>query len=110
MKKQLLIDPRAEKELISLSRNVQLIYISYFDQLKKQGRLEPPEGKKITKDLFEIRFKLGSAYRGIYAYVLKNKIVILTVFQKKTQKTPRQAIKLAEKRKHEYFERNGRKR
>ena len=69
--------------------------------------------KKLTEtdELWEIRVIVGSnIFRLIGFFYKANLLVLAHAFQKKTQKTPRQAIKLAEKRKHEYFERKGRKR
>jgi len=64
-----------------------------------------------TDDLWEVRVIVGTnIFRLLGFFYGTNLLVSAHAFQKKTQKTPRQAIKLAEKRKHEYFERNGRKR
>jgi len=55
-------------------------------------------------DLWEVRVKAGSDIFRLLGFFDGAKIVILShAFQKKTQKTPRQAIKLAEKRKADYF-------
>ncbi len=63
-----------------------------------------------TDDLWEVRVIVGSnIFRLIGFFYGTNLLVLAHAFQKKTQKTPRQAIKLAEERKHEYFERKGRK-
>ena len=57
-----------------------------------------------TDDLWEVRVKAGSDIFRLLGFFDGAKIVILShAFQKKTQKTPRQAIKLAEKRKADYF-------
>ncbi|MBT6231449.1 MAG: type II toxin-antitoxin system RelE/ParE family toxin [Candidatus Scalindua sp.] len=69
--------------------------------------------KKLTEtdELWEVRVIAGSnIFRLIGFFYKTNLLVLAHAFQKKTQKTPRQAIKLAEKRKQEYFERKGRKR
>jgi phage-related protein len=69
--------------------------------------------KKLTKtdDLWEVRVIVGSnIFRLLGFFYGTNLLVLAHAFQKKTQKTPRQDIKLAKKRKHEYFERKGRKR
>ncbi len=62
--------------------------------------------KKIlsTDDLWEVRVKVGSnIFRFIGFFDEPNLFILAHAFQKKTQKTPRQAIKLAKERKHEYF-------
>ena len=57
-----------------------------------------------TDDLWEVRVKAGSNIFRLLGFFDGAKIVILShAFQKKTQKTPRQAIELAEARKNDYF-------
>ncbi|MCP4377900.1 MAG: type II toxin-antitoxin system RelE/ParE family toxin [bacterium] len=59
-----------------------------------------------TEDIWEIRVKAGSNIFRLLGFFDGAKIVILShAFQKKTQKTPRKAIRLAEARKNDYFER-----
>lgn len=58
-----------------------------------------------TDGLFEARIKLGSnIYRILCFFDKGNLVVLLNGFQKKTQKTPKNEIKLAEKLKKEYYE------
>lgn len=58
-----------------------------------------------TNGLYEIRVEVGSNIFRIFCCFDKGNLVILfNGFQKKTQKTPRQEIELAEKLKTEYFE------
>jgi phage-related protein len=55
--------------------------------------------------LYEIRVEVGSnIYRIFCCFDRGNLVILLNGFQKKTQKTPKQEIKLAEKLKKEYFE------
>ena len=59
-----------------------------------------------TDDIWEIRIKVGSdIFRLLGFFDGANLVVLDYFFQKKTRKTPRQAIKMAEKRKQDYFER-----
>ena len=59
-----------------------------------------------TDDLWEIRVKAGSDIFRFLGFFDGAKLVVLAhAFQKKTQKTPRQAIRLAEERKQDYFRR-----
>jgi phage-related protein len=59
-----------------------------------------------TDDLWEVRVKAGSNIFRLLGFFDGAKLVVLShAFQKKTQKTPRQAIKLAEERKRDYFTR-----
>lgn len=98
MKKQIVIDKSAEKELANLSGEVQLKFQGHFEALGEEGKLDFPDARKISKDLFEIRVKLQGQYRGFYAYVQQDYIIILHIFHKKTQKTPFRNIETAERR------------
>jgi phage-related protein len=55
--------------------------------------------------LFEIRVEVGSNIFRVFCFFDKNQLVILiNGFQKKSQKTPRREIELAEKLKKQYFD------
>ena len=70
MKKTIFINRRAEKELKSFTRQIQLKFQAFFEILEQDGKLEEPFGKKLSgKDyLFEIRVKHQGQWRAIYAY------------------------------------------
>jgi phage-related protein len=58
-----------------------------------------------TDGIYEIRIEVGSNIFRIFCCFDKGNLVILfNGFQKKTQKTPKKEIELAEKLKKEYFE------
>ena len=64
--------------------------------------------KKLTNtdDIWEIRIKVGSdIFRLLGFFDGANLVVLDYAFQKKTQKIPRQVIKVAEDRKRDYFDR-----
>ncbi|MBU0974233.1 type II toxin-antitoxin system RelE/ParE family toxin [Patescibacteria group bacterium] len=73
-----------------------------FEILSKEGKLEMPFAKKIGNELLEIRVKHRGQWRAIYAYILKNQVIILSAFQKKTQKTPKKELTKALKRLKRY--------
>ena len=102
MKKKVYLDKNAEKELLDFSEGLQLEFEAYFKILKLEGKLELPQARKVTRDLFEIRVKFQGEYRGFYAYVGKLDIVILHFFRKKTQKTPIKDLELAQRRLKQY--------
>lgn len=102
MKKRIFLDKNAEKELRQLSEKVQLEFEAFFKILELEGKLDFPQAKKITKDLFEIRIKLKGEYRGFYAYVGKLDIIVLHFFRKKAQKTPIKDVELAQRRLKQY--------
>ncbi len=98
MSKNIFMDKNAEKELRAFGEEVQLEFEAYFKILELEGKLGFPQARKITRDIFEIRIKLKGEYRGFYAYIGKQDIVILHFFRKKTQKTPLKDLDLAQRR------------
>jgi len=57
-----------------------------------------------TDGLFEIRIEVGSnIYRIFCCFDKGNLVVLFNAFQKKTQKTPRKEIELAQQLRAEYF-------
>ncbi len=55
--------------------------------------------------LYEIRVEVGSDIYRVFSFFDKGQLVILlNGFQKKTQKTPKNEIELAEKLKKQYFD------
>ncbi len=59
-----------------------------------------------TDDIWEVRVQSGNNIFRILCFFDKGNIIVLTNgFTKKTQKTPKNEIKLAEKRKQEYLTR-----
>jgi phage-related protein len=57
-----------------------------------------------TDGLFEIRIEVGSnIYRMFCCFDKGNLVVLFSAFQKKTPKTPKKEIELAEQLKAEYF-------
>lgn len=57
-----------------------------------------------TDGLYEIRIESGSnIYRIFCCFDKENLVVLFNGFHKKTQKTPKQEVRLAEKLKDEYF-------
>lgn len=58
-----------------------------------------------TDGLYEIRIEVGSDIFRVFCCFDKGNLVILfNGFQKKSQKTPKQELELAEKLKREYFQ------
>lgn len=102
MKKKVFFDRRAQKEIKKLSTAVQAKITVLIDVLERDGVLIEPYGKKVDEHLFEMRVKVQGQWRLLYAYVLIDQVVILTVFQKKTQKTPLQELEKAKQRLKEY--------
>jgi phage-related protein len=79
--------------VIGLVRGLPVVPKKYFDHLSG------------TDGLFEIRIQLGSnIYRVFCFFDEGNLVILLSRFQKKTQKTPTKEIKKAERLKGEYYE------
>jgi len=63
-----------------------------------------------TDGLYEIRVEVGSNIFRVFSFFDEgNLVILLNGFQKKSQKTPRNEIELAEKLKKEYFDEKGNK-
>ena len=99
------IDPRALKELKKFSNDAYLKFVALFKLLEEEGFLYEPLAKKLKghKNLFELRVKSRGQFRSIYSYIGKEEIIILTAFNKKTQKTPIREINKAIKRLQDYL-------
>lgn len=58
-----------------------------------------------TTGLFEIRVEVGTDIYRVFSFFDEGKMIVLVNgLQKKTQKTPKQEIELAEKLKKQYFD------
>lgn len=88
MHKNVYLEEHAQKTLNKLSPEIQTEFYAIFLALEKEGKLDFPHAKKINKKLFEIRIKIKNIYRAFYAYIESKNIIILHIFNKKTQKTP----------------------
>lgn len=102
VRKTVKITKQADKEIKKFSHDVQTRIKAIFDVLSRDGKLVEPYGKKIDSNLFEIRLKYKGQWRILYAYLLKEFIVILSAFHKKTQKTPTKELIKAKMRLKEY--------
>lgn len=104
------LHPECEKELKKLNKtNPKLVSKVIYDfRLLQQFGLELMEEErvtKLTKTIFELRTKQGSNINRVLFGIKKGKVVLLTrSFVKKTQKTPKGEIELAERRFKEWKE------
>ncbi|MEX1188593.1 MAG: type II toxin-antitoxin system RelE/ParE family toxin [Bacteroidia bacterium] len=61
-----------------------------------------------TSGIFEVRVEIGSdIYRAFCFFDKGQMIILVNGFQKKSQKTPKSEIELAEKLKKQYFDEKG---
>ncbi len=93
---------RGEKVVKEFIKNLETKTIGKVSQtlslLKAYGPiLGMPYSKKLTKEISELRIRGNEEVRILYAFS-KNNIYLLHAFKKKTQKTPRKEMKIAEER------------
>jgi len=92
----------AELEALPADQRAKFIWIAELIQSHGLENVREPYVKHLEKDLWEIRMKgRDGISRALYVVRKPKRIVIVRVFVKKTQKTPRKEIKLAFKRAEE---------
>ena len=95
-KKQIVITAQATEFIYDQPLAVITRFMALIKTIEADGRLVPPDGKKVDSDLFEMRVKAeGSQYRVFYCYAVGNLVYVLNGFVKKTQKAPKQEIRKA---------------
>ncbi len=96
------LDADAKKKVnwtLKLIATVERIPIKYFRYIKN------------SSGLYEIRVEVRSNIYRIFSFFDNDRIIIvLSGFQKKSQKTPKKEIEKAEKLKKQYFDEKNRKR
>jgi phage-related protein len=92
------LDARVDKELEALPKDMLASFTRTAERLESLGiaAAREPNVKNLGKGLFEIRMtgRDGIA-RAIYVHASRERLVVVLVFVKKTQKTPPNIIKLA---------------
>lgn len=79
--------------------------ISYIRMLEQRGvSIGKPYVKHIEGEIWELR---PLRDRILFAYCDNNEIILLSIFMKQTQKTPRKEIKRAKKLLDDYMKRSG---
>ena len=85
---------QAEAEIKALEESQQKLLSDEYSKIENQG-IEFVRVKPIQKDIFEIK---TNELRSLFKYKAGKIVVIGVVFVKKTQKTPKEKIKLAKQR------------
>ncbi len=90
-----LSDKQVEKVLwvLRIIRELERVPIQYFKNLIN------------TNHIWEVRVQLGNNIFRLLGFIEGSKVILTNGFAKKTQRVPREEIKIAEKRKKGYFER-----
>ena len=86
--------PAAVAEIEALEQSQKELLNKEYETIEKQG-LEYVRVRPLQKEIFEIK---SNELRSLFKYKAGAIIVIGVVFVKKTQKTPKEKIKLAVKR------------
>ncbi|MEQ8525727.1 type II toxin-antitoxin system RelE/ParE family toxin [Gracilimonas sp.] len=82
--------------VLELVEKLDQVPVQYFKKLKS------------TDDIWEVRARIGSHSFRLLGFIDDDAFVILTNgFSKKSQKTPKQEIEVAEQRKADYLSRKG---
>ncbi len=95
------INKNAEEEILGLSPDLQAKFLHISELIKSfgPGNVGLPHLRPLDSGLWEIRMKgKDNIARSIYVTGSGKRIVILHTFIKKTQKTPKQALKTAKLR------------
>ena len=86
--------PQAKAEIESLEQSQQELLRNEYSKIETQG-IEFVRVKPLQKDIFEIK---SNELRSLFKYSAGKIIVVGVVVVKKTQKTPKDKIKLAKQR------------
>lgn len=93
-------DPRVDKEIRSLGGADSARIVSLIELFRRYGfSLSLPYLKKLTANLWELR---SGRWRLLFGLV-NSEAIIVNLFLKKSQKTPKREIDLAKKRLKEYL-------
>ena len=95
------LDVAVESEVERLPDDIQAKLFRIIDMIEQSGlvAMREPYVKHLEKSLWEMRMKgRDGIARAFYVTVSGQRAVIVRVFRKKTQKTPRREIELALKR------------
>lgn len=89
----------AESELFKLPAPVRVKMVRLLKKLQANPRLlREPDTKPLGNGLFEVRTMGSDIARGLWVYQTGERIFLLRIFIKKTNKTPVNEIELAFRR------------
>ncbi|MEO9460754.1 MAG: type II toxin-antitoxin system RelE/ParE family toxin [Lentilitoribacter sp.] len=95
------LDATVDAELDALPADQLAKFIRIGEMIQSLGlnNVREPHVKHLESSLWEIRMKgRDGISRGLYVVAKPKRVVVVRVFTKKTQKTPRREIELALKR------------
>lgn len=92
------LDDRVDDELNALPADMRakFVWIAELIEAKGLSNVREPYVKRLDRVLSEVRMKgQDGIARAIYVTAHEERVVVVRVFRKKTQKTPRREIELA---------------
>ncbi|MDE9432588.1 type II toxin-antitoxin system RelE/ParE family toxin [Xenorhabdus bovienii] len=92
-----------DDEILNMPPKIQARLLKLLELIEEHGaNLGEPHTKAMGKGLFEIRAKAQEGIeRGLFCYLQGSNIIVLHVFVKKSQKTPKKDLELAYERMRE---------
>lgn len=88
MKKTYLATRRVREFIATQPPGIQAEYVKLVERLEADGYLIEPFGKKLDRDLFEMRLRRGRQVRVVYFYHTGDRVIGVHAFAKSTQQTP----------------------
>jgi len=88
LKKQYLATRQVREFIATQPYESQAEYVKVVERIETDGYLIEPFGKKLDRDLFEMRLRRGRQIRVVYFYCQNNRVIGVHAFVKKTQQTP----------------------
>lgn len=95
------LDENVDAEIEALPAGLQARLIRLMEMVESVGleQLHEPHVKHLDGKLWELRAKASEGIaRGLYVTITGRRVVILHVFVKKSQKTPKSALDIAKQR------------
>lgn len=96
-----IVNEKVAAEIRTLPPDLKAAFLRVVELLEEFGPFElgMPHVKPLENKLWEMRLKGSDGIaRGIYVTTTGRQLLVLHVFRKKTQKTPRRAIETAKRR------------
>ena len=97
----------AKDFILSLDTKMKAKVLGLINVLEEKGtQLREPYSKHLQDGIFEIRGKVGTDItRVLYFFYYGNRIILTNGFVKKTQKTPKNEIRIAQSYRKDFLER-----
>jgi phage-related protein len=94
-KKKYLATRKVREFIATQPSEIQTEYVKLVERIESDGHLVEPFGKKLDRNLFEMRLRRGRQVRIVYFYYMGNRVIGVHAFVKKTQQTPQRELSQA---------------